>query len=699
MKTTISTFLAFITVTLCCYSCVKTPSLSLNGPKSFSFSDKGGDKSISFSCNQKWNITSSASWARVTPSSGVANGEIITVLLTCDENTTYDYREANITVSTEGITEIINFFQETNIGLIVPKKSYDISKEAQTLEIEVNSNIQYMTSIASNSKEWISLIDTKGLVSKKIVFSIEANDSYEERIGSIEIKQNGGDLSQTIFIKQACTSYLEIEKTHYTVSYKNGEIQINYKSNADVACSTHDTWISVASSKAISEGVINLVIDRNNAFNERETSLLVSCGDIQKEVIIHQSANDVSNQPDDEIWYTASQQIHPTRSDVFGPKYLRDRSSFDSVTGFGILKCAHPVEKIGDNAFSSVGGELVSISIPSQVTYIGDYAFADCKKLKTITIPDKVTKISSSAFYVCRGLEAFYGKYASSDHRALIIDGTMVAYAPSGISHYSVLEGVTSLASSTFKSTYELRTISFPSTLKSIENWCFEGSGIESISIPPTIAEIGECTFYRCGNLKTVTFEGGNLKRIGDSAFSYSGVVEFRYPDGIEYIGSNVLSGCSSLDYIYFPESVISIKGGTCNSFNISRLEGKFVSEDGKCLIIDNELLCFAAKGVESYSFPEGLTTTGICFSENPTIKRVEFPSTYKHFYSFSFSDCRSLTEIYFRGKNPPTADNYTAFQNVYDHCTLYVPTGSEEEYRNISIWTQFSGGIHGYTY
>ena len=699
MKTILRVLLASIVVAMCCCSCVKTPFLSVNGQKSFSFTEKGGNQSISFSCNRDWSISSSASWAHVSPSSGSANDGIITVSLTCDENTTYDSRDAIITISIEGLNETISVSQETNLGLIVPKSSFEVSKEAQTFELEVSSNIQYTVSIDTNSKEWISLIDTKGLVSKKIAFNITANDSYEDRIGTIEIKQNGGDLSETISIKQACASYLAIEKDYYAVSCNNEEITINYKSNANVSCSTHDKWLSVVSSKAIAEGVVIIKIDRNYAFGEREAALTVSCGDIQTEVIVHQSANDSSNQPDDEIWYTASQQIHPTRSDVFGPKYLREKSSYDSETGIGVLKCAHPVEKIGNNAFARDCEGLVSISLPSGVSSIGDLAFEGCKNLKSITIPENVTFIASRAFYVCTGLETFYGKYASSDNRALIIDGVMVAYAPFGLSHYSVPEGVTSIAGGTFNHVYEIRTISFPSTLKTIENWCFEGSGIESISIPSTISEIGENTFYYCRNLKTVTFEGNNLKRIGDGAFAYSGVIEFKYPEGIEYIGGGVLSGCNDLDYIYFPESIVSIKGGVCNSFNISRLEGKYVSEDGKCLIIDNVLYYFAAKGVESYSFPEGLISTGACFSENPTIKKVEFPTTYQLFSSYAFSDCRSLKEIYFHSTTPPRANDLSAFQNVYNHCTIYVPSGYEDAYRELYIWKQFSGGIHGYEY
>lgn len=42
--------------------------------------------------------------------------------------------------------------------------------------------------------------------------------------------------------------------------------------------------------------------------------------------------------------------------------------------------------------------------IPDSVTSIGDFAFEDCKSLKSISIPDSVTSIGDGAFEGCRNL-------------------------------------------------------------------------------------------------------------------------------------------------------------------------------------------------------------------------------------------------------------------------------------------------------
>ena len=51
---------------------------------------------------------------------------------------------------------------------------------------------------------------------------------------------------------------------------------------------------------------------------------------------------------------------------------------------------------------------LIEFDIPNSVTYIGDYAFADCTSLTNVTIPNSVTSIGEAAFYDCTSLTDIY---------------------------------------------------------------------------------------------------------------------------------------------------------------------------------------------------------------------------------------------------------------------------------------------------
>ena len=59
--------------------------------------------------------------------------------------------------------------------------------------------------------------------------------------------------------------------------------------------------------------------------------------------------------------------------------------------------------------------------IPDSVKYIGPYAFADCRDLRSITIPESVTEIDPSAFWIHKDWDEYltggpyyiYGKRGS----------------------------------------------------------------------------------------------------------------------------------------------------------------------------------------------------------------------------------------------------------------------------------------------
>ena len=58
----------------------------------------------------------------------------------------------------------------------------------------------------------------------------------------------------------------------------------------------------------------------------------------------------------------------------------------------------------GKNLYLYNGTEITELTIPSDITSIGDYAFYNCASLTSVTIPDSVTSIGERTFYVCSSL-------------------------------------------------------------------------------------------------------------------------------------------------------------------------------------------------------------------------------------------------------------------------------------------------------
>ena len=149
---------------------------------------------------------------------------------------------------------------------------------------------------------------------------------------------------------------------------------------------------------------------------------------------------------------------------------------------------------IGDYVFHSCS-KLKTITIPDGVLTIGSGSFAGCSAMSTVTIPETVTAIGPGAFSQCFGLQAFYGKYASEDHRCLVVEGATVGFAPVGLTDYTIPPIVTNIAYSTFMHCSQLKTITIPSTVTTIGEYAFWGcSSLDSITIlsgtPPRLASI-----------------------------------------------------------------------------------------------------------------------------------------------------------------------------------------------------------------
>lgn len=73
--------------------------------------------------------------------------------------------------------------------------------------------------------------------------------------------------------------------------------------------------------------------------------------------------------------------------------------SLTGLTSLKSIKLPTELTAIGKGAFSGSG--ITSVSIPSGVTEIGDYAFMRCNSLETVNIPASVISIGQRAFAYC----------------------------------------------------------------------------------------------------------------------------------------------------------------------------------------------------------------------------------------------------------------------------------------------------------
>lgn len=84
----------------------------------------------------------------------------------------------------------------------------------------------------------------------------------------------------------------------------------------------------------------------------------------------------------------------------------------DGSNCVGDIEISKGVKEIGSYAFFLCDESLTSITVPEDVTKIGEYAFASCGGLTDITIPESVTEIGDYAF-LDSGLTTIKGKKGS----------------------------------------------------------------------------------------------------------------------------------------------------------------------------------------------------------------------------------------------------------------------------------------------
>ena len=223
------------------------------------------------------------------------------------------------------------------------------------------------------------------------------------------------------------------------------------------------------------------------------------------------------------------------------------------------------LESITHSAFSGCGN-LVSVTIPDNVRYIGQQAFFECHSLQSVTFGNgEHLSVDESAFSFCTSLKnvvmpntnIWFGEYVFVYCNALpVIDGIqyadkyLVGVDDESLSSYTIREGTCWIGSRAFSNCTNLTAITIPETVKSIGKSAFYGTeNLSSIVIPDNVTYIGDNAF-QSSSISSVTF-GSGLEEIGKYAFDYcSSLTSITIPENVKYVRENAFRGCESLTSI-----------------------------------------------------------------------------------------------------------------------------------------------------
>ena len=426
--------------------------------------------------------------------------------------------------------------------------------------------------------------------------------------------------------------------------------------------------------------------------------------------------------PNNEIWYTATEQIWPNNVDDFGATLINNY--YDDSTGEGIIEFDGELTRIPNDAFHYCYS-LTSVTIPDSVTTIGVDAFGGCDSLTSVTIPDSVTTIGQRAFAYCYSLTSV-----------------------------TIGDSVTTIGEYAFFYCDSLTSVTIPDSVTTIGYAAFAYCyNLTSVTIPDSVTTIGVAAFYYCTNL--VEFNGkfasedGKCLIVDGTLNSFAigcGATEYTIPDSVTTIGYEAFSNCNSLTSVTIPDSVTTIEVlafAYCTNLisitipdsvttigvaafyyctNLVEFNGKFASEDGRCLIIDGTLNSFAPAGLTAYTIPDSVTTIGEeVFRDCDSLTSVTIPDSVTTIGNWAFEycdsltsvtignsvttigvwafrDCNSLTSVYCKATTPPSLDSNVFDFNASDR-KIYVPEEYVHHYKISAGWSDYADAIVGYDF
>lgn len=338
-------------------------------------------------------------------------------------------------------------------------------------------------------------------------------------------------------------------------------------------------------------------------------------------------------------------------------------SAFKDYTNLTGVIVPNTVTSIGNSAFASCSN-LSSIIFEenSQLLSIGQYTFKDCTSLASISIPESVVSI---------GIEAFTNTaiYNNTANNSLI-------YADKWIVGYNGNIGSVSLLTDTV----------------GIGDGAFFECDLTSIVIPDSVISIGGGAFYQCYNLSSITIGSGVIS-IGDWAFQDCfGLVNIIIPSNVISIGNNAFYNCSNLTSITISEGVTHIGDGAfwdCSSLS-SIIIPSSVTSLGNSVFRD----CINLTSVTFEENSQLITIGTQAFQNCSSLEIIIIPDNVEIIGSSAFYGCSNLTSVIVEREIPPSLGS-NAFLYTPSSLKIYVPSESVDAYKTAEGWSEYADRIY----
>lgn len=258
------------------------------------------------------------------------------------------------------------------------------------------------------------------------------------------------------------------------------------------------------------------------------------------------------------------------------------------------------------------GFSISELVISPGITKIGNYAFANCRRLTSVTLPDGLSQIGTAAFSGC-----------------------------SEISSITIPGSVSTIGNEAFASCYSLRELTLSNGIVSIGKEAFSLSGLTNLTLPNSVEEIGAKAFYGCSSITTASMSG--VHKVGIQAFEgCTALTAVTFGTSLSTISQSAFEGCEALTSLSFPASLTNVGNRafySCTALSVIQLPDS-LKYLGEYAFYDCTSLSSVTIGSALTSIEEGT------FENCRSLQAVTIGSSVSSLNERAFSGCSSLQSL-----------------------------------------------------
>jgi len=287
---------------------------------------------------------------------------------------------------------------------------------------------------------------------------------------------------------------------------------------------------------------------------------------------------------------------------------------------------------IGENAFSK--SNLTHVKFHNNITKICKGAFYHCNTIENIVLPSSINEIDESAFKDCKNLSYIDLPYSITK----INKGTFSGCE--NLISVNIPENVTELESECFYGCKSMYSINLPDNITKIGDEAFSMSGIESLTLPSKLKNMGARIVSNCEKLNEVTINS-NLKQVDKNCFGTNDhEIKVFFKKNVTTIPKNMFENFDNRLHV----DTYNVKTVEHSAFHAATYLNEF---DFSC--IENEIgpYAFAKTDINEADLRGTITKIGNhAFLGCTSLKTIYLPENLTELEDATFANCTNLTRV-----------------------------------------------------